>query len=265
MNTNTFNQEIKKLFLGLSNAIEDDSLLSVSIEPTVELFDCMKYSELLTNDDVFCGGFEPLPQFSLDSIRWSRTGITSLSKTIEEGEELDEYSCLVEYYRDFYSFPLKRDDDMIDYDEPIVKNMIKKYHSIQVLGYRYYSVEANNRSKNTFFCAYHYNDDGLLDLRPGRIQFFFHHTQEVESAEENEENGLLDHMFAFVRWFKYPNPQTQYLSSYSGYHVSCWQNSFEPISQDCILPVHRIYSGIHIKIEYLTNINIVYFLPRKIC
>lgn len=260
VNNNSY-QEIKRLFLNLSNAV--DSLESVSIEPSEELFQCMKYSEAPTNDNEYCSGLEPLPQFSLNSIRWSCSNSTNLNKIIEQGQTLDEYSCLVEYYCDVYGFLLKRDDDMIEYNEITVKNTIKRFDRIQILGYKYYSTEAN-RNKNTYFCAYHYNDNGVLELRPGQIQFFFQHTQEVESVEEDEENGLLDHMFAFVRWFKYPNPGTEDLSSYNGNNVSCWQNKFEDMSQDCILPVHKLYSGIHMKMEYLTNINIVLFLPRKV-
>lgn len=258
------NQEIKRLFLHINNATEDNTHKFIAVEPSIELFQCMKYSELPKSGDERCGGFESLPQFSLESISWSRSPITSLNKTVEKGQTMDEYSCLVEYYRDLYGFLLKRDDDMIEDNELVVKNFIKKFKRIQILGYIYYSEEFAE-GQNTYFCAYHYNSDGVLDLRPGQIQFFFQHTQEVESADENEGNGLLDHMFAFVRWFKYPNPGTEDLSAYNGHHASCWQNSFEDISQDCILPVHRLYSGIDITIEYLTNINIVLFLPRKIC
>jgi hypothetical protein len=179
----------------------------------------MKYSEVPTNGNERCCGYEPLPQFSLDSITWLPNSSTSLNKTIEEGQTMDEYSCLVEYYRNLYKFPLKRDDDKIEHSELTVKNVVKKFDSIAILGYKYYSID---KEDNSYFCAYHQNDDGVFDLRPGQIQFFFQHTQEVEGVDGDEENGLLDHKFAFVRWLKYPDPGTEGLSLYTGHHASCW-------------------------------------------
>lgn len=141
-------------------------------------------------------------------------------------------------------------------NETVVENKICKFDSISVNGYNFEA--SNNRINRGYFCAYHHtNNFEEKILRPGQIQFFFKHCLQFNG------NSKTDHYFAFVRWFKLPT-SNQILDQFTTDDTSCWGSDFEDVSEDCILPVHKLYSGINLILEHYVSINVVTFLPRKI-
>lgn len=206
--------------------------------------------------DADCCGNEPLPQISYDSIRWSSI-LDSNLKTSKSMDQPSEYECLVRYYIYVarYNLNLIADFQMPIGNTIIVDNYVREFRLIQVLGYPY--------DAQGYFCAYHFDEQGQKVLRPGQIQFFFAH--EVLYPKEGYSNITIhvEHFFAFVRWFKFPNAN-QTLASYTHVDGSCWQNTFEDLCEDCILPVHKLHSGISIRLDRFKDINTIVFLPRKL-
>lgn len=211
-------------------------------------------------DSVPAKGYEELPQFSYDSITWHSNN-EEPSATSGNEEEPNEYECLVLYHLHTakYSGILAEYEMETDIDEQVIRNTATKFRSIQVAGYSYYSL-LHGQGKG-YCCAYRVNDEGEKVLWPGQVQFFFRHTLQLETMEGAFQD--FDHYFAFVRWFN-PANENQILSEFENDDdTSCWQNSFEEMTEDCVLPVHMLHSGISIRLDYLKDINIVVFFPRK--
>lgn len=206
-----------------------------------------------------CEGYERLPTVSYESIRWMSANNNTL-KSSGDAEELDEYECLVSFYE--FTANYSNITAFYDYDNILggckVDNYIRKFSSIQILGYQYFA--ANKSGKGGYFCAYKCNNYDEKVLTPGQIQFFFTHTLKQESQDSTTQ--VYTYYFAFVRWFKPQNANGR-LSSHTHNDGSRWQNVFEDLSEDCILPVHKIHSGITNRLNYMKNINTVVFLPRK--
>lgn len=88
-------------------------------------------------------------------------------------------------------------------------------------------------------------------LRPGQIQFFFQHTL-TDNKEEYR------HYFAFVRWYRFTSrPGIDRLASHTTAFTSTWRNTFEDMSEDCILPVQRLHLKVGIKFDFAGSINII--------
>lgn len=254
------NEEFKKDCKDLRKKILKKDTRNHFTVDSDELF-CL--SILYSEGERECFGDEQLPQFTIDSISWVKE---KTSSRLSEIEESDEYNSLIDYYSDVYAGNFTDQYDMdLDNEECVegiykivVLNQIQKFSSIQILGNMYFSKEV--KEKDSYFCAY-VKVNGQTIRRPGQIQFFFTHVLDAFDDEGEEIKAV--HYFAFVRWYCFADPRSQQLSSFQTENSGAWQDTFEDISQDCILPVHRIYSKISIKHQYLKNINIITFLQQE--
>lgn len=223
-----------------------------------ELQTCIQHA----SKESSCTGDEPLPQFSLNSIRWDKK--KRASALLDGTQEDNQYHFLVSYYSSKYGHDYNFvDEDVMEVDDRelvIVKNEIKKFLEIQILGNVYKSKESGRR--NGYVCAYKSLDNEMI-LWPCQIQFFFRHVISCKDAEDKMSEA--PHYFAFVRWFRRVDPSTQGITSFnSGTTTGVWQNTFEDLSVDCFLPVQRIHAKTNIYLEYLKNINVVTFLQQEI-
>lgn len=251
-------EEVLNVSMGITASSKTQSVAVTEVS-----YSCYLYAE--KEHEESCIGYEELPPISYDSIKWSPSAKGAELVSSKDQENPNEYECLVHYY--LYNARYEKvfsEDAMYGDDLFVVRNSIKKFTSIRIAGYRYDS--ANKNGEGGYFCAYHTGDKREKVLRPGQIQFFFKHTMKQEVESEDNENDVyvhdFDHYFAFVRWFKFPTTNQQ-LSQFTHDDTSCWQDAFEDLSQDCILPVHKLHSGVVLKKNYLKSINIATFLPRK--
>lgn len=220
-------------------------------------WNCYCYS----NIDGNCKGYEELPKASYDSIKWYPI-INNKLKVSGDKEKPDEYEYLINYYDLVadYDLDLVADYEVNRKSNVVVEKNICKFKSIKILGYSYKAMD--QKEKGGYFCAYHYDKEGKKILRPGQIQFFFKHSLTFPDSSSSS-TSTIDHYFAFVRWFKEPI-KNHILLELTNEDTSCWENKFEELSENCILPVHKIHSGISIRLNYLNELNVVVFLPKKL-
>lgn len=104
---------------------------------------CQVYIE--KDYDEHCLGSEDLPDFTYESITWDskRNKADHLSTKEEANQRLDEYDCLIRFYRTVYKGVDFVADDVMEEGlaNPFkVKNDIYKFKRIQMLGTVYGSV-----------------------------------------------------------------------------------------------------------------------------
>lgn len=208
-----------------------------------------------------CYGYEELPVESYESIKWSNNFKDNKLLSSGSVDIPNEYECLIRYYKYIanYDLPLVADYEMSNTNQIAVSNKVEKFKSIRILGRQYNAADKNKNGG--YYCAYQLDDQGEKQLRPCQILFFFAHCLQYQLPDGS--NHSTTHYLAFARWFKYSTPNTT-LSEFSSGNTLCWRNSFEDTSDYSILPVQKLNSGVTIRLDYLTNINIVTFLPRKI-
>lgn len=250
MNTPTNNNN--ELTLLRNALLNEGNRRKFKVESSAEFTACVGYSK----KDGDCCGYEKMPEFSYESIKWDTKKKPS---RLSDNDECDQYSCLFRYYEDLYAYSFVDEDTMVLEDDQVrIENEIHKFKKIKILGYMYGTAE--NNSNESYFCAYQ-EVNGEKVLQAGQIQFFF--THDLDAYDENGKQQNLKHYFAFVRWYRFPVPGVHLLSAYTGNNMSCWQSEFEEISEACILPVQKIYSAINIHLDYFKDINLVLFKQRK--
>ena len=94
--------------------------------------------------------------------------------------------------------------------------------------------------KNANVLANFIQNNEMTDLFSGQVQYYFEHTIRISGE-------LKTHCLAFIKWYKpAPNQQTRFYTIIDGNekssNIELWQNEFYDIKQDCLIPIHYLYS-----------------------
>ena len=232
--------------------VSDESLPDhSSIDPDIlfSLANMIQYSEKGGNPY----GFESMTSDGKVPLSWARGASNYL--------EPEHYQCLIDYYGRKYEIPIT------------VRNTVKKFKKIKVLGYTY-SSRLTGRNVGIDFVAYRQNDDTSDDLegvvttdneehlRAGSVDYFFCH--QAEFTDNDGKLCNLDHYFAFVNWFKNPRDGRETLSQYTGPYMRPFRDEYEKNSSYSILPVQKMHVPVHMMNVPFAGTTVVVDLPRRI-
>jgi len=155
------------------------------------------------------------------------------------------YNILVKYYNSAYDLEFvsiaeasQRKSDRSG--RIVVRPQINQFGRIRIGSEIFGSAITPQYLKNSFILANFIQENDLVELYPGQVQYFFEH-------EVNLQIGKQTHRLAYVRWFlPAPSHQTRFHCQVDGDIKSCnvevWRKEFFEISRDCIIPVHNIFS-----------------------
>lgn len=93
-------------------------------------------------------------------------------------------------------------------------------------------------------------------IRSGVVYFFVHPILEVKPDQE-----VIDHIFALVQ---FPGDKRYQFTTHELANLPLYHMKPLPFSHACIVPVHRIHSGVVMMPTRIENHAIYYTLPRKI-
>lgn len=195
-------------------------------------------------------GYEQLQEDGCVLVSFAKREPNSLSQ--------EDFDCLKAYYHRVYETPLE------------VSNIVQKLKKVKVLGYVYRS-RLTGRDKGTHIYAYRPDNfesddlDGVLNigneehLRAGTVEYFFFH-QTV--YRQDNECLTTNHCLAFVSWYKNPRLNSEALATGTSETNRPFRKEYEVKSSYSILPVHKLYTPIHIRHLDIDNIFIALGLTR---
>ncbi|GES94182.1 uncharacterized protein LOC110233779 [Rhizophagus clarus] len=133
----------------------------------------------------------------------------------------------------------------------VVNPRIIQYGRIRIGADIYGSVQAARHEKSSYILARFVHYDGLIDVYPGQVQFYFEHTIHLNSSRS------LTHSLALVKWYKLvQDHSTRYYCQVDNDIKSCnmelWTNEFYDMRRDSIIPIHHII-GKFIKCNFDTG------------
>lgn len=201
-----------------------------------EGFVATEFAESCVNLDINVTGSEPLP-----------LGVVPpkvLTKTVMEESH---YKCLLDFYDAAYPGAMALgllNSDLVappfGARWPTTSVYIEKFVSIRLGGKTINSAETRSPSGSCIQSLFVGQNHEKVEAWPGRVLYFFRHSQRVSQVKEVQEK---DHVFAFVRFFK-PLNNTFYANKYKDQGLEVWQSSYSDLCRDSVVPISRIYSPI---------------------
>lgn len=159
------------------------------------------------------------------------------------------YNILVQYYNSAYELEFVsiakasqiRSNRSGRNRRIVVRPQINQFGRIRIGSEIFGSAITPRYLKNSFILANFIQENNIVELYPGQVQYFFEH-------EVNLPTGKQIHRLAYVRWFLHtPSHQTRFHfqvddNDIKSCNIEIWRKEFFEISRDCIIPVHNIFS-----------------------
>src|SRR5277367_1695341 len=148
---------------------------------------------------------------------------------------------LTEFYNslyDNYFIPIYSITGGINDDAVVVNSHIKQYGRLRIGADVYGSVQAARHKKSSYILARFVQEDGIIDIYPGQVQFFFEHLIYLNLQP-------LTHSLALVKWYKpVQDHKLRYYFQVDDDVKSCnielWSNEFYDMGRDSIIPIHNV-------------------------
>jgi hypothetical protein len=203
---------------------------SLAADDNFEFGELCRFRKIFTQevDDTITGS-ESLPGEMLTPCR-NRVALTD-----------NIYQILTDYYNDAYNLSFVTISESISAgssDSIVVSNMVNQFGRVRIAAEVFGSLMSGRYSKNAFVLAKFVQNNGVTDLFPGQVQFYFEHTIRILGEVKT-------HRLAFIRWYS-PNLQKRFYTSIdenkNSSNIELWQNDFYELRRDCLIPIHYIYS-----------------------
>ncbi|POG66317.1 hypothetical protein GLOIN_2v1879967 [Rhizophagus irregularis DAOM 181602=DAOM 197198] len=185
-------------------------------------YDDLRSEELVQFKRIFCSELE-------DTITGSEIYLGNLLSPIKNRVDLPDnlYEQLITYYNEVYG-----------------EKMDVEFGSIiRVAAEIFGSVLAPRYKKNSYILAKFTQDNELIELYPGMVQFYFEHVLRLLTIGERM------HKLAYVKWYLPVNDHRIRFYCRAeqdddrSVNIELWKlNEFYEMSRDSIIPIHNIYS-----------------------
>ena len=152
------------------------------------------------------------------------------------------YDLLVNYYNNAYDAKFITIADSvrnIQHSERriIVRPQINQFGRIRIGSEVFGSASTPRYSKNSYILAKFIQENDLIEIFPGQVQFYFEHEINLQGVKQN-------HYLAYVKWFQ-PAPTHQARFHFQIDDTCCnvelWKEEFFVDDRDSIIPVHNIF------------------------
>lgn len=185
------------------------------------------------------------------------------------------YNCLIDFYDEAYDNAKQLgflNSDLIPMPRasrsPPVSTKISKFFSFTLNGKTYNSVESRSSSGQYFQSLFLPQFGNVPVAWPGRILYFFKHTQRVHSSETRLGYTDTDHYFAFAVFFNSAG-QSVNTQKYIDQGLEVWKKNYIPLSRECIVPLARIFSQVAVAEKKKANgtgtdFNVIIPLQRSV-
>ena len=214
-------------------------------------------NQSLTREDILEFSEKDGDPLGYEQLQEDGLALFSFAKRESNGLSPEDYRCLEAYYRRQFDTPL------------VVPNRVQKIKKVRVLGYTYSSrLTADNDAEIYAYRPDDYENDDLEDvvdtigeehLRAGTIEYFFLHRTEYYQGSECLST---EYCFAFVSWYKNPRMRSDAITTGISETNLPFRKEYESKDSYSILPVHKLYTPIHICDTEYTYIFVALGLTR---
>jgi hypothetical protein len=138
---------------------------------------------------------------------------------------------------------------------------IEKLFSIHLNGRLHNSVESLSGKGHCILVLFLSFSDNSTGAWPGKIHYFFKHRQRVpvDTSQLLVEVEVKYHIFAFVKFFTF---DSKVFRKFGDNGLKVWKSEYHPLSRNCIIPIHRIYSQVTV-VNKGNKYIVVILLQRK--